>query len=132
MNLGFLRVSDQRLFRTKSSCSKSLGKSPISIPASDREECPYTVSSLSAIPYTPVRLLVLGSEDVFCTFVRQKDVYKKFSLYGVSLCRDMSACECSFVPMGLHRITHGQIRVVVHCLTAAKGCKEITGWRGNE
>src|SRR5580704_3038398 len=37
----------------------------------------------------------------------------------------MSACDCSFVQMGLHCVTRGQVRVVVHCLTATKGSEEI-------
>src|SRR5208337_4719412 len=49
----------------------------------------------------------------------------RFSLYGVPLCREMSACDCSFVQMGLYCILRGQICVVVHCLTPAKSCKEI-------
>ena len=44
-------------------------------------------------------LPVLRREDVLCSFVRQKNVHEKFSLYGVPFCREMSACKCSFVQM---------------------------------
>src|SRR5712671_2427337 len=46
------------------------------MPASDREECPYTVSSLSARPYTTrvtlpfIRRLVQGVFDVFADRAR--------------------------------------------------------------
>src|SRR5207245_9107399 len=76
-------------------------------------------------------LLVLRREDVFCPFVRQKNVHEKFSLYRVPLCREMSACDCSFVQMGLYCVTRGQIRIVVHCLTDTKGSKEIGVVGGN-
>ena len=69
-------------------------------------------------------LLVPRREDVFCPFVRQKNV-QEVSLYRIPLCREMSAYDGSFVQMGLHCVTRGQMRVVVHCLTATKGSKEI-------
>src|SRR5438105_9385556 len=47
-----LRESLNLLLRTRSSCIRSWGKNPISIPASTRVECPYTDSSLSALPDT--------------------------------------------------------------------------------
>ncbi len=63
---------------------------------------------------------------MFRPFLRQKNVYEKVSLYGIPLRREMSACDCSFVQMGLHCVTRGQKPVVVHCLTASKGCEEIS------
>ena len=71
-------------------------------------------------------LLVLRREDVFCSFVREKNVHERLALYGIPFCREMSAFECGFVVSGLRCVCRGEIRVVVHGLTAPKSCQEIS------
>jgi len=71
------------------------------------------------------KLSFLRDKDVVCPFIRQKNVYKRFSLYGITSRGEMPASERSLVHGRLQRVRDGEIRVLVHGLTVTKSCQEI-------